>query len=362
MPETLKIGFTPFGRAKGVLVYVLRGGPQIRIGQPKGVVADRRSFSPRRGGGSLYRQKRVDARDPRAGGSQRVRASSWSAPARSATSRIAIWSSSAASRWAKSQAAASQATIMAEFGLGRAEGRPDRQSRRSARACAPTGSTATRPNARKTTSGRPRSKSISPAPIRPRRRRLGPPPRKVSPTASYGRAISSTNRRTCFIPAEFARRTSSLRKLGVVVEVLDVPAMRKLGMGALLGVAQGSAHEPKLVVMRWNGGKRGADPIAFIGKGVCFDSGGISIKPAAGMEDMKGDMAGAACVVGLMHALAARKAKVNVVGVIGLVENMPDGKAQRPGRYRHLDVGADHRNHQHRCRGAARARRRCCTT
>ena len=132
-------------------------------------------------------------------------------------------------------------------------------------------------------------------------------------------------------PGEFARRASGLRKLGVVVEVLDVPAMRKLGMGAILGVGQGSAHEPKVVVMRWNAGKRGADPIAFIGKGVCFDSGGISIKPAASMEDMKGDMAGAACVVGLIHALAVRKAKVNAVGVIGLVENMPDGKAQRPG-------------------------------
>ena len=132
-------------------------------------------------------------------------------------------------------------------------------------------------------------------------------------------------------PGEFARRASALRKLGIVVEVLDVAAMKKLGMGALLGVGQGSAHEPKLVVMRWNGGKRGADPIAFIGKGVCFDTGGISIKPAQGMEDMKGDMAGAACVVGLMQALAARKAKVNVVGAIGLVENMPDGKAQRPG-------------------------------
>jgi leucyl aminopeptidase len=107
--------------------------------------------------------------------------------------------------------------------------------------------------------------------------------------------------------------------------------MRKLGMGALLGVGQGAAHEPKLVVMRWNGGKRGAAPIAFIGKGVCFDSGGLSIKPAQSMEDMKGDMAGAATVVGLMHALAARKAKVNVVGAIGLVENMLDGKAQRPG-------------------------------
>jgi leucyl aminopeptidase len=132
-------------------------------------------------------------------------------------------------------------------------------------------------------------------------------------------------------PNEFARRASALRRLGVLVEVLDVRAMRKLGMGALLGVGQGSSHEPKVVVMRWNGGKRGADPIAFIGKGVCFDSGGISIKPAQGMEDMKGDMAGAACVTGLMHALAARKAKVNAVGVIGLVENMPDGKAQRPG-------------------------------
>jgi leucyl aminopeptidase len=132
-------------------------------------------------------------------------------------------------------------------------------------------------------------------------------------------------------PGEFARRVAGLSKLGVGVEVLDVAAMRKLGMGALLGVGQGSAHESKLVVMRWNGGKRGVDPVAFIGKGVCFDSGGISIKPAQGMEDMKGDMAGAACVVGLMHALAARKAKVNAVGAIGLVENMPDGKAQRPG-------------------------------
>ena len=132
-------------------------------------------------------------------------------------------------------------------------------------------------------------------------------------------------------PIEFARRASALNKLGVGVEVLDVAAMRKLGMGALLGVGQGSEHDSRLVVMRWNGGKRGAEPVAFIGKGVCFDTGGISIKPAQGMEDMKGDMAGAACVVGLMHALAVRKAKVNAVGAIGLVENMPDGKAYRPG-------------------------------
>jgi len=132
-------------------------------------------------------------------------------------------------------------------------------------------------------------------------------------------------------PEEFARRAGSLRKLGAAVEVLGIKEMKKLGMNALLGVGQGSDHESRTVIMRWNGGKRGAAPLAFIGKGVCFDTGGISIKPAGSMEDMKGDMAGAACVVGLMHALAARKAKVNAVGAIGIVENMPDGKAQRPG-------------------------------
>ncbi len=132
-------------------------------------------------------------------------------------------------------------------------------------------------------------------------------------------------------PVEFARRAGQLRKLGVDVQVLDIKAMTKLGMGALLGVAQGSTQPGRTVIMRWNGGKRGDQPVAFIGKGVCFDSGGISIKPAGSMEDMKGDMGGAACVVGLMHALAARKAKVNAVGAIGLVENMPDGNAQRPG-------------------------------
>jgi len=132
-------------------------------------------------------------------------------------------------------------------------------------------------------------------------------------------------------PEEFARRASQLRKLGVGIDVLDVAAMKKLKMGALLGVAQGSARPGRTVIMRWNGGKRGGQPLAFVGKGVCFDTGGISIKPSGSMEDMKGDMGGAACVVGLMHALAARKAKVNAVGAIGLVENMPDGNAQRPG-------------------------------
>jgi leucyl aminopeptidase len=130
---------------------------------------------------------------------------------------------------------------------------------------------------------------------------------------------------------EFATRAKALTKLGVKVDVLDGPAMEKLGMRALLGVAQGSKFPPRLVVMRWDGGKKGVAPIAFIGKGVTFDTGGVSIKPAAGMEDMKGDMGGAAAVTGLIHALAKRKAKCNVIGAIGIVENAVDGAAQRPG-------------------------------
>ena len=133
-------------------------------------------------------------------------------------------------------------------------------------------------------------------------------------------------------PVEFASRAAELKKLGVEVEALDEKAMTKLGMGSLLGVGQGSSRESRVVVMRWSGAKnKKAKPVAFIGKGVCFDTGGVSIKPAAGMEDMKGDMAGAACVTGLMYALASRKAKVNAIGAIGLVENMPDGNAIRPG-------------------------------
>jgi leucyl aminopeptidase len=132
-------------------------------------------------------------------------------------------------------------------------------------------------------------------------------------------------------PEEFAARAESLKEFGVEIEVLTPKEMKKLGMRALLGVAQGSIHQARLVVMRWNGGKDGDPPVAFIGKGVTFDTGGISIKPASGMEDMKGDMAGAACVAGVMKAVALRKAKANVVGIIGLVENMPSGSAQRPG-------------------------------
>ena len=132
-------------------------------------------------------------------------------------------------------------------------------------------------------------------------------------------------------PAEFAARLKALSKLGVDVKVLDEKALARQKMGALLGVAQGSVRKPFVVVMTWKGGKAADKPVAFVGKGVVFDTGGISMKPATGMEDMKGDMGGAAAVSGLMHALAARKAKANVVGIVGLVENMPDANAQRPG-------------------------------
>ena len=137
-------------------------------------------------------------------------------------------------------------------------------------------------------------------------------------------------------PAEMADRCKKLSELGLTIEVLGPREMSRLGFGALLGVAQGSANEPRMVIMHWNGvsgnaRKAKGKPVAFIGKGVTFDTGGISIKPAGGMEDMKWDMAGAGTVVGLMAALAGRKAKVDAVGLVGLVENMPSGTAQRPG-------------------------------
>ena len=133
-------------------------------------------------------------------------------------------------------------------------------------------------------------------------------------------------------PEEFARRVKALTKHGLDVEILGEKEMKKLGMGALLGVGQGSVREAQLAVVQWKGAKDpDAQPIAFVGKGVCFDSGGISIKGAEGMEEMITDMGGAAAVAGTLYALAARKAKVNAVGILGLVENMPDGNAQRPG-------------------------------
>ncbi|HTQ71148.1 MAG TPA: leucyl aminopeptidase [Acidocella sp.] len=147
-------------------------------------------------------------------------------------------------------------------------------------------------------------------------------------------------------PAEFAERTEGLKKLGLKIEIFDQKDLEKLGFGTLLSVSQGSVREPRMVVMQWlgacghgnekkgddkKGSKKPKDPLVFVGKGVTFDTGGISIKPAAGMEDMKWDMAGAGTVAGLMAALAGRKAKVDAIGLVGLVENMPSGSATRPG-------------------------------
>ena len=132
-------------------------------------------------------------------------------------------------------------------------------------------------------------------------------------------------------PDEYAKRISSLKRDGLKVNVFDEKKLKKLGMHALLGVGQGSVRGSYLVTMEWNGAKNNSKPLAFVGKGVCFDTGGYSLKPARFMEDMTYDMAGSATVVGLMKSLALRKAKINAVGVVGLVENMVSGNAQRPG-------------------------------
>ena len=132
-------------------------------------------------------------------------------------------------------------------------------------------------------------------------------------------------------PDEYAKRLNSLKKFGLKVTIFDKKKLKNLGMHALLGVGQGSVRGSYLVSLEWNGAKNNSRPLAFVGKGVCFDTGGYSLKPARFMEDMTYDMAGSAAVVGLMKNLALRKAKVNAVGVVGLVENMVSGNAQRPG-------------------------------
>jgi len=132
-------------------------------------------------------------------------------------------------------------------------------------------------------------------------------------------------------PDEYAKRINTLKKLGLKINIYDEKKLKKLGMNALLGVGQGSIRGSYLVTMEWNGAKNNSNPLAFVGKGVCFDTGGYSLKPAKFMEDMTYDMAGSATVVGLMKNLAIRKAKINAVGVVGLVENMVSGNAQRPG-------------------------------
>ncbi|MCX8508180.1 MAG: leucyl aminopeptidase [Rhodobacteraceae bacterium] len=131
--------------------------------------------------------------------------------------------------------------------------------------------------------------------------------------------------------SDFAARLAAMQELGLEVEILEEEALERLGMRALLGVAQGSESPAKVVVMHWKGGKEGEAPFALVGKGVVFDTGGISLKPAEGMQEMTMDMGGAAVVAGVMRTLALRKAKANVVGLVGIVENMPDGRAQRPG-------------------------------
>ncbi|MHA6323565.1 leucyl aminopeptidase [Roseivivax sp. CAU 1753] len=165
-------------------------------------------------------------------------------------------------------------------------------------------------------------------------------PDEVTPLVETGMAVAAgvvftrdlvSEPANVLTTTEFAARLEGLRDLGVEVEVLDEDRMTELGMGALLCVSQGSESPAKLVIMRWKGGAKDAAPLALVGKGVVFDTGGISIKPAAGMEDMTMDMGGAGVVAGVMKALALRKAPANVTGLVGLVENMPDGRATRPG-------------------------------
>ena len=162
---------------------------------------------------------------------------------------------------------------------------------------------------------------------------------KLDPTNRFESLISGINLTKDLVsepgnilhPDEYTKRLSSLKKFGLKVNILDERKLRSLGMNSLLGVGQGSIRGSYLVSLEWNGAKNKSKPLAFVGKGVCFDTGGISLKPAKFMEDMTYDMAGSAVVVGLMKNLALRKAKVNAVGVVGLVENMPGGNAQRPG-------------------------------
>jgi leucyl aminopeptidase len=178
---------------------------------------------------------------------------------------------------------------------------------------------------------KPKLKSVSIAGVAPdKAKKAFAPLQGVAESIAFTRDLVSEPANILY-PATLAAEARKLAKLGIKVEVLGEAEMKKLGMGSLLGVGQGSERESQLVIMQYYGGKKGGKPIALVGKGVTFDTGGISIKPAAGMEEMKWDMGGSAAVIGTMRALAARGAKVNAVGIVGLVENMPDGNAQRPG-------------------------------
>ncbi len=185
------------------------------------------------------------------------------------------------------------------------------------------------------------------------------PLEKVAEAVFFSRDLISEPANVIY-PETLAEAARALEKLGVEVEVLDEKQMKKLGMNALLGVGQGSVRPPRLVVMQWQGNAKAknAAPLAFIGKGVTFDTGGISIKSAGGMEDMKWDMAGAGVVIGLMRALAAPQGQGQRGRHRRAGREHAVGHGAAPRRHRHLDVGPDHRGHQHRCRGPARARRR----
>ena len=149
-------------------------------------------------------------------------------------------------------------------------------------------------------------------------------------------------------PEEYAARIRELESFGLEIEIISEDALEEMGMGSLLGVGYGSVRESQLVALKWNGARnKSAQPLALVGKGVTFDTGGISLKPGAAMDEMKGDMGGSAVVVASLRALAARKARANVVGVVGLVENMPDGAAMRPGDILKSHVGTDNRSVEH---------------
>ena len=358
MSGALKLDFAPFGRpAKQCSRCVLRGGPEIRRGRPQGAGADRRPGRARGRRRPVQGQERHGARPRRAGRARRCLAPCGRGgvgKARDLKSQDFVKLGGVAmgqdSRFGdggdhhRRPRRARKPERAADLALGHAAARlyvRPLQDQAQGRRRAPGGS------------ARSRSRSMPCAAVR----KAYAARDAVADGVMLARDLVNEPANVLY-PEEFARRTEALKKLGVAVEVLDVAAMKKLGMNALLGVGQGSEHESRCVIMRWNGGKSDAEPVAFIGKGVCFDTGGISIKPAAGMEDMKGDMAGAACVVGLMQALAARKAKVNAVGAIGIVENMPRRQGAASRRHRHDHVRTDDRDHQHRRRRPARARRR----
>ena len=228
-----------------------------------------------------------------------------------------------------------------------------------ARGCAPTASTSTAPRKSRSRSRASQTLTVAVEQARRREKEI----RRCSTrsrTPCSSPATSSPSRPTSSIPRRWPSARAELEELGVEVEILKPKDMKKLGMGALLGVGQGSEHAPRLLVMQWKGAPHAKDkrPIAFVGKGVTFDTGGISIKPAGGMEDMKWDMAGAGVVIGAMRALGRTQGQGQRGRHRRPGREHAVGHGAAAGRHRHLDVGPDHRGAQHRRRRPARAGRR----